>query len=211
MFLALLAILSALTAWEGLRMYRQQVAIREIERLGGKIGSEPDCPKWLQPWLATEQLRLFDRVVEVGLGNAKASDETMGHLGCLRHLKTLYLDGTQITDTGLACIRSSTELEDLILDRTQITDAGVAQLQGLRALEKLSLSETRITDAGLAHLKSLARLKLVHLARTQVSDAGVADLRQHLPNASVWKLVVRDDRDLVRWPPWLGQPGTGFM
>lgn len=208
-FLALLAILSAVTAWEGLRMYRQQVAIREIERLGGKLNCQPDCPKWLLPWLGTDQIKLFDRVEEVQLSNTRASDETMGHLRCLTRLKGLYLDGTQITDVGLASIRGSTELEDLMLDRTRITDAGVAHMQGLAALEKLSLSETQITDAGLAQLKTLARLKLLHLAHTHVTDAGVDDLKRTLPNASVWKLVERDDRN--PWPPWPNQSGIGFM
>jgi hypothetical protein len=191
MFGALVAIISAFTGWEGLRIYRQQVAFREIERLGGTVGTQPDCPTWLKPWLGAAQIKLLDRIVDVDLPETAASDETLAHLWWLTGLRRLNLDGAQISDAGLARLRTSTSLDDLKLDRTRITDAGLAHLKDLPALQSLSLSETQITDAGLDHLKSCRHLRLLHVVRTQVSDAGIADLKRHLPDISVWKLADR--------------------
>ncbi len=47
----------------------------------------------------------------------------------LANLKTLYLTGTQITDTGLVHLKGLTGLKTLHLRRAQITDAGFAELQ----------------------------------------------------------------------------------
>ncbi len=47
----------------------------------------------------------------------------------LQQLKTLWLDGTQITDAGLKDVAKLQQLETLNLDATKITQAGVAELK----------------------------------------------------------------------------------
>ena len=52
----------------------------------------------------------------------------------MTQLEQLGLRGTQVTDAGLAHLKSLTKLESLDLQDTQVTDASVAELQ--KALPK---------------------------------------------------------------------------
>ena len=48
-------------------------------------------------------------------------------------------------------------LSFLDLDGTRVSDAGLAHLQGLTKLSRLNLGGTRVSDAGLVHLEKLDR------------------------------------------------------
>jgi hypothetical protein len=54
----------------------------------------------------------------------------------------------------------------LCLDGTKVSDSGMAHLQGLNNLESLSLIGTEVADNGLARLKSLVSLKTLELRGT---------------------------------------------
>ena len=55
--------------------------------------------------------------------------------------------------------RPGKPLVDVFLDGTKVTDAGLADLKGLKRLTHLYLCDTGVTDAGLAHLKGLTELQ----------------------------------------------------
>jgi len=61
------------------------------------------------------------------------------HLKGLSGLKTLYLGGTQVTDSGLVHIRGLTDMWELTLYSTRVTDTGVAGLQ--KALPKCRINK----------------------------------------------------------------------
>jgi mono/diheme cytochrome c family protein len=88
----------------------------------------------------------------------------------------LDLQGSAITDAGLATVAKCRNLMRLHLNRTVVSDAGLATLKGLASLEYLNLVGTSIGDAGLAHLAGLTRLQRLYVMGTKVSDAGVAKL-----------------------------------
>ena len=71
------------------------------------------------------------------------------------------------------------------MDGTKVTDAGLADLRGLSNLQSLDLKETRVTDAGLVHLKGLSNLQSLDLNGTKVTYAGVERLRRALPKCSI--------------------------
>jgi hypothetical protein len=71
------------------------------------------------------------------------------------------------------------------LDGTQITDAGLAHLKVLTNLSGLRLRRTQITDAGLVHLKGLTKLSDLRLKTTQVTDAGVDERKRSLPSLTI--------------------------
>src|SRR5262245_4827207 len=122
------AILCAVGAWTGIRAYRQYVAIREIERLGGMVVTREAGPAWLRAWVGHGRMRLFEEVVSV----------------------RLELCST-VADADLARLRAFPRLEDLALDGDiLLTDAGLRHLSGLTNLGTLCLGSTAITDAGLA-------------------------------------------------------------
>src|SRR5260221_9343624 len=87
--------------WIGAPIYRKQMVIREIERLGGAVRTQPGGPEWLRGRMADKRITLFDDVVAVYLEDTRATDVTLGHFGPLTKLSTLYLDNTQVTDAGL--------------------------------------------------------------------------------------------------------------
>ena len=92
-------------------------------------------------------------------------------------LVDVFLDGTKVTDAGLADLKGLTHLKELDLTDTQVTDAVLADLKGLTRLQRLRLTATRVTDAGLADLKGLKRLTHLYLCDTGVTDAGLAHLK----------------------------------
>src|SRR5437899_2297141 len=78
--LLLLGVGSAL--WIGVPAYCQQVAIREIERAGGVIGTSRRSPIWRLPgWLlismGLELIRLVEDVQSVNLTNQPVTDATL--------------------------------------------------------------------------------------------------------------------------------------
>ena len=51
----------------GFPIYRQQVAIREIERVGGSVETRDGGPEWLRDQVGAERMKLFDEVVVFNL------------------------------------------------------------------------------------------------------------------------------------------------
>lgn len=193
----------------GVPIFRQQVAIQEIERLGGKVEMHPGGPAWLRIWVGDPRMKLFDDVRKVHLNGTQANDATLGHVGWLakldwlslantpttdagiEHLKRLTelhelsLNKMQVTDAALVHLKGLTSLERLWLDATQVTDFGLRHLDGLTGLKELSLENTHVSDAGLVHLKGLTKLELLYLDNTVVTDAGVRELRRALPGLTI--------------------------
>jgi hypothetical protein len=182
--------------------YRQHMAIREIERVGGYVIMRPPnlawLPRWLQDcvyggdptdfWLARDRMPWI-RGIEVAFG---AGDE----VGCI---------GPAFTDAGMARIATLTELRCLRLGRwkteltmqsgpiplfepleakyrrsepAQFSDAALAYLTGMKNLEVLDLNGTRVTDTGLAHVGMLTELRSLDLRATRITDAGLGHLRR---------------------------------
>jgi hypothetical protein len=175
----------------GIPIYRHQVAIQEVERLGGLIGVvRSRIPESLRK---RDVLReppniLLDEATTVGFNNnASLSDASMSRLAGLTGLQELSLMGTRVTDSGLAVVTGMPALKKLWLDNTQVTDAGLVYLNGLTNLERLSLNGTRVSDSGLVHLKGLSSLQWLELNNTSVTDAEVAELRRALPGLKIDK------------------------
>jgi hypothetical protein len=204
--------------WVSVRGYRNAVAIREIERLGGEVHTRPRGLEWLQERVRVydERRELFDDVILVRLNSTSVTDVSLAHLTDLSSLedlglrgtrvtdagladlkglklRALWLDDTQVTDAGLAHLSGLTTLEFLSLKKTPVTDAGLAQLSGLTGLEVLDLDNTQVTDAGLAHLRGLTSLRELRLLDAPVTDAGIAELRRALPELIIdqdWEFIV---------------------
>ena len=121
----------------GLPIYRQQVAIREIKRLGGYMNTRERGPAWVQRLMGDERMDLLDEVVYVALDEKDVNDETLRHLSCLTGLEGLALTGTRVTDAGLAHLQKLTRLSELSICDTKVTDVGVAELK--RALPGLTI------------------------------------------------------------------------
>jgi uncharacterized protein (TIGR03067 family) len=77
---------------------------------------------------------------------------------------------------------------ELRLDGSKVTDAGLAALEGINNLERINLEQTAITDAGLDHLRNMTTLTQLNLNESQVTPAGVHNLLKSLPQLRVTRL-----------------------
>lgn len=183
-FAMLLGILGLSCVWVGLRGYRQLVAIREIDKLGGHVVQTPVGPPWVRELVGKDRMQMFDDATFAWLDDA-ATDARMVHLHALTRLQGLNLDDTQVTDDGLVHLYELTRLELLRLRGTHVTDGGLIHLQRISSLQGLNFDGTQLTDAGLVHLRGLSSLKRLSLVNTKVTDAGVAALQQALPELQI--------------------------
>jgi|GEM_PF-1582477 len=143
-----------------------QRAARRIQEAGGKVRYAQDNP-------ATRV------IVAVELTGTAVRDELITELSPwsyhLPDVTSLDLSGSSITNESLAALDGAA-IRTLRLDRTAITDSGLARLEDLPQLESLSLQLTPVSDAGLATLARLPHLQMLYLAGSNVTSAGVASL-----------------------------------
>ena len=146
----------------------------EWERRNGKpvVNGRPDWPEWLVNRIGVDY---FGAVVRVSLAQVGGDAELISasKLGTLREL---VLDGSRVSDIGLAELGGLDQLRELSLMETRVTDAGLSHLVGLTNLKLLHLGNTAIGDPGLLHLKKLTGLNILGLRYTEVTDAGLAEL-----------------------------------
>jgi hypothetical protein len=140
----------------------QDLAIAEIEKLGGKVVIDKTSPG--------------NPVLSVYFPGTKVTDAGLKHVKGLTQLKELYVRGSQITDAGLESLKELQLLQVLDLNDTVITDVGLKHLAGLTELRKLWIGNTRVTDVGLEQLKTLTQLQALDCSNTPISDAGLAHL-----------------------------------
>ena len=149
-------------------LYRQRMAIAEIERLGGTVLQVRSVPTWLQKVFGEEGTAWMNQVLEVNLHDSDASDST------------------------LALLVAMTGLEEIDVDGTKVTDVGIATLSRIASLQTISLARTEVSDTGLERLAQLKGLRLLYVARTNVTDEGVSQLKRALPGIEIWKLAERE-------------------
>ncbi len=88
----------------------------------------------------------------------------------------LILDGTPISPSGLAELKSLGNLLLLSAQQTPINDEGLRQIEGIVSLRLLRLNWTRVGDASLQHINRLPELKMLYLSGTKVTDRGLDHL-----------------------------------
>ena len=175
-----------------------------------KQNASPWAPPWLRRAVGDEY---FQEVAEVHFGRNTTDDQlavvedldrlikitlsevTDARLMHLRHVKSLriaHLNGTDITDAGLAHLAGLPDLQELSVWTIYpgITDVGLAHLAGLPHLQELSVRGicADITDVGMAHVARMTELRTlrVHLS-TEITDIGVAQIAK-LPHLQKLKL-----------------------
>jgi hypothetical protein len=179
----------------GLPIYRQQMAIRAIERVGGRIdGVKLRGPDWLRKRLGDERMKLFNEVTAVDLYRSRATDVTLSEIRGLSGMQRLNLVNANVTDAGLVNLKGLAELRLLLVSGTRVTDAGLVHLKGLTSLRWLLLDGTEVTDAGMPHLKDLRDLEWLGLCDTRVTDRAIAELQRSLPRLQVYRYLFAHPR-----------------
>lgn len=160
----------------------------DVDLIAAKL-SKPDAS-------AVKALTEVGGIVTAIGGSGAALDVDLSHLSTpldaatLKHVERiaanivwLDLQGSALTDAGLATVAKCRNLMRLHLNRTAVSDSGLAALKSLSALEYLNLVGTGVSDAGLAHLAGLKNLQRLYVMGTKITDAGETKLKS--ANAAV--------------------------
>jgi len=104
-------------------------------------------------------------------------DQMLAKLKAQGPLQAVWLRG-QFTDEYLKkIIGQFPDMEDLSVQGSEITDAGIAEIARLKRLRKLSLFEVSVTEAGLAHIATMGRLEhLLLCSFERIDDSGLKKL-----------------------------------
>jgi hypothetical protein len=117
------------------------------------------------------------------LGKSEMTPARVNAIGQCKELRVLYLAGCGLTDAGLAGLKKLTLLESLdISDNPQVTDRGMATVKTLERLQVLYLAKTGITDKGLAELKVLDGLRTLNVGGTKVTADAAEKFADEMPN-----------------------------
>lgn len=187
------ALMAGLLAIVGCRASDTETALAKIQQVGGTVNRDHQgqvVTVDLSDSAATDEevaaIGVFPSVRTINCTNAgQIKGTTLGQLAGLKHLETLYLVGTDVTDVSLAGLEGLTSLKTLHLGRTRVTDAGMPVLDHLTNLQTLSLGNTEVTDKGLVQLRDLRHLSTLILRRTKVTSRGVQELQRMLPDAHI--------------------------
>jgi Leucine Rich repeat len=101
-------------------------------------------------------------------------------------LEVLVLMYTPVTDDDLSNVRDVPRLRTLAINGTDVTDRGIARIAAIRSLEVVSLENTVVTDACISDLVQLQNLRELNVRGTKLSDNGVEQLKRQLPNAKIY-------------------------
>jgi hypothetical protein len=176
--------------WLSHRARVQRLAVAALEEAGanvvynwgdptkhpGSVPAGPPYPRWAVDAFGAD---FFSNVIQVNyLGGAgRFGDEQMASVGRLSHLELVWIEGSNVTDAGLAQLRDLTHLNRLGLYRNKaITDGGLVHLRGFKNLEALNLVETGVEGPGLAQLARLSRLNDLQITSVAPTDKNMAAL-----------------------------------
>ncbi|CAI7892614.1 unnamed protein product [Closterium sp. NIES-54] len=124
-----------------------------------------------------KELYFLPQLERLELKSSIVTDNTLDSIGRVRTLKYLYLNRTEVTDSGLLHSTCLTSLKTLILYKCwKVICAGMVHVGRMTSLEELYLFGSGVKDEGLRFLTPLSRLKKLILLDT-ITDAGMEHIQ----------------------------------
>jgi hypothetical protein len=132
------------------------------------------------------QLKSLPHLRKLSLGKSFMGSASTAAIAQCSELRVLYLAGSGLSDAELAALKKLTFLESLdISENPQVTDAGMATVKSLERLQVLNLSKTALTDKGLMELKPLDGLRSLQVVGTKVTAGAAEKFADEMPNLRV--------------------------
>ncbi|MBP3960160.1 hypothetical protein J8F10_33455 [Gemmata sp. G18] len=117
------------------------------------------------------------------------SDLTVARVNAIAQcaqLRELRIPNAGLTDTELVGLKKLALLESLdISENPQVTDKGMATIKTLERLRALYLSKTAVSDKGLFELKTLDGLRTLYAGSTKITADGAEKFADEMPNLRV--------------------------
>ena len=154
--------------------------------------------------------------------NPQKTDEALAHVAKFPRLKRLLLTETQASDKGLEFVGRLPELEELFIwDSEELTDEGVAHLRSLKKLKFLKLGTSAITDEAVAHLSVVSSLETLYLDGNALTDKALEyasklprlrdlDVANYGPESKQIRITA-EGLEHVRQMPMLEQLGIPYL
>jgi len=128
-------------------------------------------------------LKEFPHLRRLLLGKSEMTLARVKSISECKELRRLYLAGSGLSDAELASLKPLAYLVWLdISDNPQITDKGMATIKTLERLQALYLGKTSITDKGLMELKGLDGLRTLNVVSTKVTGEAAEKFADEMPN-----------------------------
>jgi hypothetical protein len=128
-------------------------------------------------------LKELPNLRKLTFGKSEMKPARVNAIGQCKELRLLYLAGSGLTDAGLASLKNLTLLETLdISDNAQVTDRGMATVKTFERLQVLYLGKTSISDKGLMELKGLDGLRSLNVVGTKVTGEAADQFADEMPN-----------------------------
>jgi Leucine-rich repeat (LRR) protein len=105
-------------------------------------------------------------------GATDFTDKDLALLQPIKKVSLLSLEGTSISDVGLAMLSESISMEQLVLKNCQVTAEGIRTLAKLPELTSLQLSDIPLDEAALLSVSSLP-LETLAIANCGLQDPGL--------------------------------------
>jgi Leucine-rich repeat (LRR) protein len=136
-----------------------------------------------RPKVSLAPVARLTKLTELSAAECGLTSHDMVDLGRLTQLKSLRIEGNEISDLGVAALKGLTNLESLniaqsswVNSRMQIGDGAMMFVAGFTKLRELNLSRLPVTDEGFAKLSALGELRNLNIVGTQVTGRGLKTL-----------------------------------
>lgn len=143
--------------------------VQNAKSKGALVGfgniNDPWLATYVQGSWASEMLWISDVVSVSYRGCKDVTDGEVVELADFADLTLLDLTGTAISDEALDSIAELPHVREIVLDGTHVTDAGLAKLQKSHSLQRIYLRET-VDFEGYAHRPAVSERALLALQRT---------------------------------------------
>jgi len=208
-----LSVVFAWLRWEAKQHHDEQEVLTQLGVSTTYCRWQPGGPSWIREWIGDERFQIFDRVVQVELGQGQQfarymrRAERTGVLSGnnpLDYATAPHLPGTDLGTFGQDSAFPGTGLPDSRdvqppgpsdSEIRAALDADLVSLHRLKSLCGLVLNQTGMSQEQMAQLAGLTRLQNLEITERWIGDEGLAHLAglTHLQRLSLSGDWVTDD------------------